>query len=274
MVLWFFHTDRDTQRSLQEALESHLISHVILYTSNRWTGVILEDPENRKKLSWAIQTCKEQGVKTIFVRNLWPTHSGPNLDSEIVFSQNYYIQEIKQLRLEGKQWGTDYVGLDLEAYGGKSSPVGNYLRWTSNYKPTTGQKERLGNVISDVIQKTGQVDFLYPAGSIRSYHFYNIIARLGNNRIAESSYYDNNDYREIRYPYEIFGVYVNVHSGNPQSPHKPYYTVDSVFEKSQRWSLKKGVFIYPREKKAAAVARELNRFSNNLPLVDPNERPD
>lgn len=271
LVIWNFHIDRDSRQSLQDALDSDLLSHVSIYISNRWTGVLLDKTENLRKLRWAIETCREHGVQSILVRNLWPTRPVGELDESILFDPNYYIGEIRRLREEQEKWQADCAGLDIESYGGERAPVGKYLQWGPNYKPSDQEQERMDRVVSAVIEAVGQVDFLYPAGSLRPYHFYNRIARLGRVRIAESTYYDNQDYAKVQYPYEVFGVYVDLRPENPRSPRKPFYTVGEVFGKAHRWSSRQGVFFYPREGRAEPVAEALKEYRLRLPRAEESE---
>ena len=74
----------------------------------------------------------------------------------------------------------------------------------------------------------------------------------------------------MKFPYEIFGVYLNTIRKNEKNLKKPFYLVPAVFEKSHRWSSKKGVFLYPREKKALAVAKALKAYSDSLPVIQKN----
>ena len=104
IVIWNFHVGRDSQKSLSDAVETNFITHASLYISNRWTGLLLKKNENREKLKWAIEMCRTHGIKTILVRNLWPTYSVPGADETIIFDPSYYIMEIQNLRKEGEQY--------------------------------------------------------------------------------------------------------------------------------------------------------------------------
>jgi hypothetical protein len=272
IMIWHCTLIRDSFESVRRALDSGIPSHLNIYVSNRWTGGVLDDPKMIEKMKQMIAEARRRGVRTILTRNLWPTYSVKGLDSEILFDAGYYIREIQVLRQERQLYGVDAIGLDIEAYGRDRSPVGRYLQWKHNYKPTQAEQARLQQVIQRVINSTGQVDFLYPAGSLRPYHFFNTIALLGEYRIAESSYYDNQVYMIIQYPYEVFGVYINIVKQEPNtSPARPYYLVPEVFEQADRWSKRKGVFLYPREDKALEVAQALYQYSQTLPVAPVTE---
>ena len=48
----------------------------------------------------------------------------------------------------------------------------------------------------------------------------------------------------------------------------PLYTVPEIFEKSQLWSAKKGLYLYSKEGESMAVAHELVKYSKSLPILD------
>lgn len=257
IVIWYFHVQDDPLESLELALSSGIPTHVNLYVSNRWTGRILTKPKYQKKLKEAIDIARQYQAKTILARNLWPTYEMDSFDSSIVYSPDYYTQEIELLREEGQTYNTDYVGLDVEPYG--DSPVKKYFDWYENYQPTEHEAEMLQNSIGHVLAETGTIDFIYPAGSLRDYNYYNTISLLGEMRIAESTYYDNEVYQLVAYPYQIFGVYVNTQITEQEKG--PYYLVESVFENSARWETKEGIFFYRREGKAYEIADALYQYS-------------
>ena len=45
------------------------------------------------------------------------------------------------------------------------------------------------------------------------------------------------------------------------------------FDNSYLWSNKKGIFLYPRERNADAVARELVKYARNLPAAKAGREP-
>lgn len=263
IIIWFYHLEKDSLQSLEIALSSSIPTHISIYVRNRWTGKLLRKKKNVDKLKKAIGIAKKYKLKSILVRNLWPTYPMGDLDESILYNPKYYLGEIASLRQEGQRFRSDFVGFDVEPY--HKAPVGRYLQWKYNYRPSSKETKKLKQVISDVIRKSGKVDFLYPAGSVRAYHFYNLISSLGEKRIAESTYYDTEDYLKIDYPYEIFGVYVSVLRSDPsiKSFSKPYYQVNSVFQKNNRWSSKEGLFLYPREDRVLDVANALFEYSKN-----------
>jgi hypothetical protein len=265
IIIWHYNSMRDELRTVQLVLSSGLITHVSI------GGTLHRKDKDYKKNSRALEAIKivkSFGAKVIWVRPLWPLYSVEESSPEDLFDPNYYIREITILRDEKKAVGADFVALDQEAYG--YTPLKKYLRGRNTL--TESQRKRLENVIEQVIKTTGKVDFILPAGIVFPLEPANILSRLGVNRISETTYYDNAALRaRIQYPYEIFGVYLNTVKENKDIPNLPLYLVSEIFDKSQLWSNKKGLFLYPREHNALAVAKELVAYSKKLPVKVPNQ---
>ena len=129
------------------------------------------------------------------------------------------------------------------------------------------QQEQLEAAIDKVVSAVGKVDFLYPGGSIYSRHPANILGKLGRFRTSNFNYYKNEKRRrQMTYCYQISGFHVNITRENKKYPKLPYYFVSEVFENSHLWSNKKGVFIYPQDRKSLAIAKELVAYSRQLPF--------
>lgn len=257
VMIWFFHLEIDPLESLITALSSGIPTHVAIFTSNRWTSTLLEQQRYVVKLNQAVSLIKEHQAKSILIRDIWPTRQVPHLNESILFDSSYYRREIELVRLEGQTYQTDFVGFDLEAYGRiEDSPVRKYLEWDANYIPSSTQLLNLRHIVSMVVSQAGKVDYIYPGGSLRDYHYYNILSSMGRIRIAESTYYDTDVYQQVRYPYEIFGAYLNT-VVNEAGFDYPFYLVPAIFDKEYRWSSKQGLFLYPREGKALEVAERL-----------------
>ena len=100
-----------------------------------------------------------------------------------------------------------------------------------------------------------------------------MVARFAKNRISEHTYYDNKKIlRDINYPYEIFGAYIDTVQENKVHPHLRRYRVSDIFEKSQRWSHKKGLWLYPREDNVTAVAKSLFEYRKAVPERKPSSK--
>lgn len=261
IIIWFHNGVTDSPEALKTALSSGLITHVIIKYMHRADA----DWEKKLEVRQAIEIVKQSDAQLIWCRNVWPYYKVKGVEKEDLFNPNYYIQEIWELRAEARKMGADFVAFDLEAYAYPA--VKPYLLCT--YKMGAHQLERLRRVMEKVIQTSGKVDFIFPAGSTNKRHPYNVLSTLGKNRITESTYYANEKrIKAVRHPYEILGAYVNTYRRREVNPTSPYFLVSDVFEKSHLWSNRKGVFLYPKEKRALAVAKELVAYAESLPNVN------
>jgi hypothetical protein len=256
IVIWHFNPGKDTLNSLRYALSSGIPTHVTLAVGSR-----ASDNFGKPVTREAVELAKAMKCKVVLIRYLWPSIEYEGRDSSVLFDSKYYITEIRRLRTEAKKLGVDLVGLDTEPY--YKAVVKPYFK--GGRKLTNRQIQNLEDVVKTVISSEGQLDFIYPAGSVRRGHPYNILAKLGRNRISEHTYYDSKvNLKGINYPYEIFGVYINTSKQNKVHKHLPLYLVNEVFDKSHRWSGKRGLFLYSKEGNAEAVAKELLEYSRNL----------
>jgi len=211
----------------------------------------------------AINIVKASGVKLIWSRPLWPLYGVEDSSAEDLFDPDYYIREIEVLRAEGQALGADFVALDAESYA--HAPVNKYLRGRNRL--SAKQREQLEAAIDKAVSAVGKVDFVYPGGSIYSRHPANILGKLGRFRNSNLNYYKNEKRRrQMTYCYQIAGFHVNIIRENKKHPKLPYYFVSELFENSHLWSNKKGVFIYPHDRKGLAIAKELVAYSRKLPF--------
>ena len=256
ILIWYHNVHRDSPRALRTALSSGLISDVMIKCLNRKDF----DFERERCVIEAVEIAREFGVGIIWSRAFWPAYKLAESRLEDLFDSKYYVNEIRIIRREREAVGANSVAVDVEAYG--HSPIKRYMKGEERF----GFREamRLKNVIDQVIKVVGKVGFLMPAGSNRKSHPYNCISGLANSRISEHTYYANEKIlKSIKYPYEIFGVYLNTVKENQMSPRLPYYLVPEIFAKSYLWSNKRGLFLYPKEGNSLAVAKELVKYSKN-----------
>jgi hypothetical protein len=223
------------------------------------------------KVLSAIKMVKNSGAKLIWLRWLWPAYHIEQSRPEDLFDPNFYIQEIRFIRAEADKIDADFVAFDTEAYG--NSPLKRYLSATRMHLSSI-ELNKIQYAISEAISKTGQIDYILPAASLDKSHPYCILAQLGKNRISEHTYYNNEkNIRNIKYPYEIFGAYVNTTRENKSYPELPYFLISDIFDNSYLWSNKKGIWLYPSERNADAVARELVKYARNLPAAKAGREP-
>jgi len=269
IIIWYHHVYKDRPIALRTALYSGLITHAMIKDVHRKDIHYKNDADVLE----ALKIAKSFDVKLIWSRPLWPGYGIEQSSTEDLFDPNYYIQEIKILRAEANEVGVDFVALDTEAYA--HAPVGKYLR--HKHGLNTKQREKLKLTIGKVIKAVGKVDFVYPGGSIYSQHPANTLGRLGKYRISGYFYYGNEERRKsMRFPYHIVGIHVNTTRENKKHQQLPYYYVSEVFTQSHLWSGKKGVFIYPHDRKGLAIAKELVAYSRKLPFKasQQQKRPD
>lgn len=263
IVIWHFRPLRDSLESLELVLSSGLITHVSIGAVHRKDGRFWwkkrKEPDYRKP----IEIAKKYGAKTIWKRPLWPFWANEGISYETFFDVEYYIHELKLLRKEAKEMGADLVAIDVEGYG--ESPLRPYLvnqdKWLSKR-----EVERLKETIRKVVEKTGKADFVWPAGWGNFDHAYVALAGLGENRVSECTYYDHaRRLRTLKQDYEIFGAYLNTTKKNEKLPKLPYFLPGEIFERSELWSHKKGVFLYPKSGNALAIAKVLVEYAKTLP---------
>lgn len=260
IIIWFHNGLTDTTEALSTALSSGLVNYVMIYCRHR----VEVDWQEEPSVLEAIEIVKKSPAKLIWSRALWPYWDQTDIRLEDFFDPNYYIREIQSVRSEAKQMGADFIALDVEAYA--DSIMKRYLRGRNRLTAT--QRDELRSMTEEVVQTVGQVEFLYPGEHIRAKQPWNILSRLGKNRIAESTYYSNEDrLKKVKSEYEIFGAYLNIVRTNKRRPHLYFYLVPEIFEKSHRWSDKKGLFLYPKEGSALIVAKELLAYSKTLPAT-------
>lgn len=258
IIIWFHNGYSDNVAALKTALSSRLISHVMIKCMHRKDF----DYRSKKDVLKAIEIVKKSGAKLIWSRGLWTLYDVEGSSAKDFFDPDYYIRELQILRWEGKEVGADFVAIDNEPYA--YTPVKKH--WRGRKKVSPEERERLNRVISEVVGKIGKVEFVYPGGYIRSEHPANILSKLGKFRIATDTYwFDEKRIKSIQYEYEIFGAYINTVRDDGRW-RRPYFLVSDIFERSDLWSDKKGLFLYSREHNALAVAQELAAYSRQLPF--------
>jgi hypothetical protein len=254
IIIWHHRTQRHSVDSLRYAISSGLITHVNVSVGSR-TSDTLPKTATRE----AIEVARKANVKVILTRSLW---SGLNTDRGDIFRPDFYIREIRRLRVEAKEVSADFAGLDTEPWG--RTPIVPFFKGKG--KLSTEEQRLLKETIAEVVETCGKVDFLWPAGALKQPSPYDIVAELGEMRIAESTYFNNEKtIKSIKYPYEIFGAYVNTVREREKGSGSPYFLVSDIFDKSKLWSNKKGLFIYPKERKVLAVAKALVSYSKSMP---------
>jgi hypothetical protein len=261
IIIWY-HRAWEDPNYLQNVVDSGLVTHIMITNSNRnenWTS----NPTITNKISQAIQIIRNSNphIKIIWGRDLWPIENQTGIELEDFFNSSYYAQEISFLKKEAAELGADFISLDTEPYG--TSPMKQYLTGNRTLL-TSDQNTELANAIKTATAAEGRVDFIYPAGSSDMNHPYHELAKLGTLTLAENTYYDKEV--NIPYSYDLFGAFVNSEPGNLSgNPNAPYYTIQTIFDKSYRWINKKGLWFYQEgESNAIKISEQLLAYSHDL----------
>ena len=271
IIIWFHNGENKSTEALKEALSSGLITHVIVNYRSRKDGAWNSKPWIRE----AVKIVKKSDAKLIWSRGLWAWYAVEDAKFEDMLNPLHYVREIKNVRAEAKEMGADFVALDIEPYA--NSPMRKHMLGKQRIKLNARQYQQLKVITKRVLRSVDKVDFIYPSGwwgFPGHNHPFDILAELGKIRICENTYYDNaNSIRAVPYPYDIFGVHLNTIKYHERNPIDPFFLVPEIFERSQLWSHKKGLFIYTSKSSSLAVARELVAYSKTLPSLssaDPN----
>ena len=260
IIIWHWSSYYDDLEPLRLALSTGLITHVSIGMMSRRDSDYTKD----LKVLSAIKMVKNSGAKLIWLHWLWPAYHIEQSRPEDLFDPNFYIQEIRFIRAEADKIGADFVAFDTEPYG--NTPMFAYKK--KEIILEAKDLQRLKATIKEVIDTVGKVDFILPEGWPGNLPPHDIIAELGTNRISSGvSYFNYKRIKSVKVPYEIFGVYVNTTRENKGYPELPFFLVSDIFDNSYLWSNKKGIFLYPRERNAEAVARELVKYARSLPAV-------
>ena len=266
IIIWNHNIYKDSIDALETAVSTDLITHVNIKRLHRYDCLIEKYAKYEDMVPKVIDLCKQNNVKVILTRTLWPSWRISHSNKNDLYQSEYYIREIEHLKNDANSLGADYIGLDIEPYA--KSPLKKIIK-KRNYNRR--DLEILKNAVRSAKKETGGVDFIYPAGSNLVHHPYNIISQLATYRISEHTYYDNKDgIKNVKYPFEIFGAFVKLEKENSYRKDLPFFLVEDIFDRSELWSDKKGVWLYKgsstaKEKNyALKLAKRLEQYVKNL----------
>ena len=259
LVIWYHSGEHRSTRSLRTVLKSDLITHVVIKYRHLSDGEWNEDPYVRE----AIEIVRRSNAKLIWARTMWPWYVVEDSRPQDLYDPSYYIRQIQNLRAEAAEMGADMVALDMEPYA--NSPMKVYFKGGDRIWLNAKQLRDIQDAVNRAIEVAGKVDIVFPAGSMNRSNPYNILARFGEIRVSEHTYYDNpSAIKNIKYPYEMFGVQLSTVKENEKQPHLPYYLVEEIFEKKYLWSGTKGLFIYTSSRSSFVVAKALAAYGQRL----------
>lgn len=263
IVIWYQDPWRDPN-VVRLVLKNNIFSHVMLVGLHKF-----DSPNYYKKpfVKETIRLCKENGVRVIWTRWLYPGYRFEKFNNQDAFEAMYYVQQIRLLRQEARLLGVDLVAFDAEpnAYATMKS--------LKRRKLPRDEFEKMRNAVKTAVAVEGQVDFILPAGKSYLQHMYNAARYLGKHVIAEFTYYDRaGKIKNTKIPYDIFGAYVSVRKQNKTHPQLPYFTPREILSRQDLWADKKGLFIYPGNRKnALEIALEFSKITSIQPVRDNND---
>lgn len=252
-IIWFHAVKTNSLESLRLALDSHLPNHVMVSYMHRLDAAWEQSDEALK----AIEMVRQSGARLIWCRGLWPYYKNQGIGLRTLGDPNYYVQEIRTLRAEARAMKADGVALDVEPYG--HSPIKSWFK--SGGGLTHRERMALQEAVQAALAEVGQVDFVLPAGSLRRDHPYNVLSSLGESRISETTYtQQDGKARSVPYPYEIFGAHVSSRKWSFASAGRTCFLVQELLDRSQVWSDKQGLFLYASGAECLKVARDLHEY--------------
>jgi len=256
-IIWFHPVKSNSIQSLRVALSSRLPNHVMISYMHRRDA----DWQKSREAMEAIEVVRQSGARLIWCRDLWPYYKNKGIGEGVLADPNYYVQEIRSLRAEGQAMKADCVALDVEPYG--HSPLKSLFK--SGLKLSRRDLNAMAQAIQAAIQEVGQVEFVLPAGSLQKDHPYNLLSSLGTRRISESTYYqDSGTVRPVPYPFEIFGAHVSPRKWSFASSGRSCFMAEDLFNRSQIWSSKQGLFLYSSGPDSLKVAKALQDYTQDL----------
>jgi hypothetical protein len=253
-IIWFHAVKSNPISSLRTALASRMPNHVMVSYMHRRDA----DWQKSREALEAIQLVQQSGMRLIWCRDLWPYYKNQGMREAVLLDPNYYMQEILALRAEAQAMNADAVALDVEPYG--LSPLKAIFK--ANVRLNPRDLKIMEQAIDLAIQQAGQVDFVLPAGSLQRDHPYNLLSHLGMQRISEGTYYqDGGVVRPVPYTFEVFGAHVSTRKWGFAPEGRSCYLVEDLFDRSQIWSSKQGLFLYSTGQDSPKVAKALQDYA-------------
>jgi hypothetical protein len=268
MIIWWASLYHDPE-ILRLALSSGVFSHAVLAERSDFQRPdYLSQPNFRKALS----ACRENNVKVIWTRWLYPSQPVRGLEPEDIFTASYYVERILKIKQEAKEIGADLVCFDAEPYS--DSPAMPFR----SRNLTEAEFKKLSSAIETAVKIAGQVDLIVPEGAPHyDCHLYDATRFLGKLVMGTQTYYDippDHPKKAGRTrPYDVFGAWVNVTKQDKSSSRYPLFTPREILERQDLWAHKKGLFIYPggNDESITAVAREFSKIKTIHPVQDSND---
>ena len=258
MIIWFYNAAADKPAVLKTALANNwIVTHVLMLYLNPMDVKLA----NVSNVLEAVKLCREQGVKIIWCRTLFPSYEVKLFKRQDLFDPNYYKTTIDQVREEARILNADFTAIDTEAYV--------YFPYKLEFREPINKVDfnKMKQAIDAAVAAKGQVDFVLPAPSMAPTQVTNAEIRLGKYKIAEHTYYNIKGIsKNPKRPFDIFGAYIRTTTRNDIYPDRPHFTPKEILERQDLWGGCKGLMLYPYEKEVDKVAAMLSQIK----YIEPN----
>lgn len=247
-IMWAFTGSRDTGASVAAVLNSGRVNLLAIFAGNRTTSDTLDDAVT----VGAIKMARKANVPIILFRYLWETQASAQATMAAARTAATYVDEIRLTRQEAASRSIGYTGLVTEPYG--------ETELNTVFDSATFPKDhadRIADAVAEAVKRGAVVDCVFPAGSARANHPYLSLSALGRLRIADGTYYNRPaNIAAIAYPYEIAGMYVTANPATAAA-NDLYLPSEVFYSRRDVWLERGGLFIWPEENEALAVAQAI-----------------
>ncbi len=247
-IIWYHNIHYSSPQTLERLLDTKFATHIMLACGHR-----MDLDYQSQTIRATAGLIRKHGIPFIWTRPLWPVDNPGPYGQEILYQPEYYLGEISALRREAAEIGAAHIGLDIEPYG--NAPTKRLFK-------SNGRADikclPLQPVISQVWSAGGKVDYILPAGNFGKCSPYVHIARLGDHKISEDTYYFYREekYLKIDYPYDIMGIYFKEDMlRGPEAADR----LKTIIGSALLLTPARGLFLYPEEKYAQHVVDLLSR---------------
>ena len=246
-IIWYHNIHYSDVSNLETILRSGIITHIMLASGHRFDY----NYRTSKEIKNIINTIRTNQVYIIWTKPLWPVDKIKDISGDMLYSSEFYLNEIKTIKLEAKEIGADYTCFDTEPYG--RAPVKKYFKGSPQLK---ANNILLNDAINGATASCNCVDFILPAGSVHARSPYQIIARLGRYKISEDTYYfyKEKKYERIKYEYDILGIYIPFNRNLKFSRNN---TIGEIILRGLSISKNIGILLYPKEDSIQMIANTI-----------------
>jgi len=216
--VWFSYVgSRDVPSTIAHMLASKVITGVFLQVGQRE----ISDTFAQQNIQDAIGLCHQYHAEIALIRIMWR-------DQNDLLDISYWRSEIDAVRAERETVGAHCVGFDSEAYVNPLKMIFLSAMSPADWATLAG--------IVDTLRAEGRfVDYIYPAGSVSFQRPITGIARIGEKRGSEHTYFRHvATTDDINYPFEMPGCWFHVTTDNPSDPQqRPFFIPANFFDQAK-----------------------------------------